>query len=458
MNGRKIIALTFGLLSSILLLAAPSSAQAAFSSGSTGADGALSPTASIVLQIPESGVFNYTTVNIPYGAIVTFSKNSANTPVTILATGDVTIGGTIDVSGSIGTQLIPGKGGPGGFEGGRGGALGSASGRGQGIGGGEPGTSDGTANGYAGGGGGGSFWIAGNAGSTNNTSFPGGAGGSTYGNLTLLPLLGGSGGGAGGSNISYVGPAGGGGGGAILIASSGTINVAGQIFAKGGNGTSSYIMYGGGGSGGAIRLIANTISGNGTISAVGGYASGSAGKGGDGRVRLETFTMTRTATTTPVYSFALPTSVTPPNMPVLSITKVGGIAVPAVPSGTYGSLDVTLPFNTVNPVSIEISGANIPVGTTVTAVVAPEVGAVTTATGTLSGTDAASTAAVQLTLSKAYPSIISISTTFVLTASNGAPFYVNGEKVERVRVSSVMGGGSSVIYITESGKEIPAGV
>ncbi len=468
MNGKKIIVLTFGFLLSALLAVAPSTAQAAFSSGSTGADGAFAPTANTVLQVPESGVFNFTTVNIPQNIYITFIKNSANTPVTILATGDVTIAGSIDVSGSQGASIIPGKGGPGGFDGGRGGTQGNVSGRGQGIGGGNPGTSNNSGTTYEGGGGGGGFGAAGVAGTTSNAAYPAGAGGSTYGNQSLIPLLGGSGGGAGASDITYTASSGGGGGGAILIASSGTINAAGIISANGGNGT-PYSSYwygapgsGGGGSGGSIRLMANTITGNGIISAVGGGSSGNAGasggKGGDGRIRIEAFMVSRTAGTTPAYTYAVPSFITPPSMPVLSISKVGGIAVPAVPSGTYNSLDVTLPSNTVNPVSVEISGTNIPVGTTVTVIAAPEVGAAATATAALSGTDAASTAAVQLTISKSYPSIVSVSTTFVLSASNGAPFYVNGEKVERVRVSSIMGGSSSVIYITESGKEIPAAI
>jgi hypothetical protein len=40
-------------------------------------------------------------------------------------------------------------------------------------------------------------------------------------------------------------------------------------------------------------------------------------------------------------------------------------------------------------------------------------------------------------------------------ASNPFPLYAEGEKVERVRVASVLGGPSSVFLITESGKEVP---
>ena len=106
----------------IVCLAATPLAAQTVTCGSTGADGAFNPTADTTLALPPSGVFNFTTVNISSGVIVTFTKNVANTPATILATGDVTITGAIEVRGKNGTTSgIPGQGGPGGFDGGMGG-------------------------------------------------------------------------------------------------------------------------------------------------------------------------------------------------------------------------------------------------------------------------------------------------------------------------------------------------
>ena len=109
----------------------------AFNSGSTGADGAFNPTVSQTVPVPPSGIFNYTSVSIPAGVVITFQKNTTNTPVVILAAGDVTVAGSIDVRGTpsadVGASGVgaaqgvqgddgtPGKGGPGGFDGGRGG-------------------------------------------------------------------------------------------------------------------------------------------------------------------------------------------------------------------------------------------------------------------------------------------------------------------------------------------------
>ena len=50
----------------------------AFESGSTGADGAFSPTADTGLAFPASGILNLTTLNIPSGVTVNVGPNPTN--------------------------------------------------------------------------------------------------------------------------------------------------------------------------------------------------------------------------------------------------------------------------------------------------------------------------------------------------------------------------------------------
>src|SRR6266852_4459808 len=220
----------------------------AFNSPSTGADGPFNPTVNTTVALPPSGIFNYTSVNIPVGVTVKFLKNTTNTPIVILATGDVAIAGTLDVNGTasadvgaagdgaLGDDGNPGVGGPGGFDGGRGGPAGASNvgGNGLGPGGGTGGFTVATSNcGIAvWGGSGGGFVVAGGTISTCGGAFP--AAGLAYGSSQLLPLIGGSGGGGGAGGTAIPGSGGGGGGGAILIAASGTVNVAGSILANGG--------------------------------------------------------------------------------------------------------------------------------------------------------------------------------------------------------------------------------
>lgn len=422
-------------LISILILALGETASATFDSGSTGADGAFNPTANIQVVLPPDGVLNYTTINIPSGVSVTFQKNDDNTPVYMLATGDVTIAGTINVTAGNGTSTVPGQGGPGGYKGGFAATVfNTPGGKGLGPGGGNPGLTQNRC------GGGGGFATAG------ETKCSGATGGATYGNERLLPLIGGSGGGGG---SDYSGRNAGGGGGAIMIASSATITVSGAIYANGGSGNYVSSYAGGAGSGGAIKLVANVISGEGNIHALGYTTTLSMGSGGNGRIRIETFSMQRQSSTSPSYSLGQPSSIFIPDPPSLSITSVGGSPVPANAVALYNQPDISLPDTTTNPVPVDVSATNIPVGTTVKVWVIPQYGSSSNTSITLTGNDASSSGTANVNLSTSYSNILMAESTFTIMA-----FYWDGEEIEKVRLATQQGDSLKVVYLTKSGKEI----
>src|SRR5262249_8540292 len=119
-----------------------------FNSGSTGAMGAFTMSENQTLNVPPDGVFHYTTITIS-GGVLSFNRNAANTPVYLLARGDVMINGWISVSGSsaMHSAQFYGVGGPGGFDGGMagtGGTAPTAGGDGKGPGGGSHGVVGGT--------------------------------------------------------------------------------------------------------------------------------------------------------------------------------------------------------------------------------------------------------------------------------------------------------------------------
>ena len=468
----------FGALALASCALATAAEAQTFNSGSTGALGALSVTSgTVTLTTPPDGVFNYTTINVS-NATLRFTRNTANTPITLLASGNVTItNGIIDVSGANGgsagfgqTFVAPngGPGGPGGFDGGAGatGIVSTTGGNGLGPGGGG-GSVVTTGAGNQAGAGGGGFDIAGTAG------LPGGAGtagaaGVAYGAPTLLPLIGGSGGGGGGAIFGNTGGGGGGGGGSIIIASSGTITLTGggaRIIAQGGVAASSFgnggAASGGGGSGGAVRLVATAITGSsGQILVAGGSASGIAngGSGSAGRIRIEAFTNTLGAGFGSVPASAVssgqPTTVVLTNTPTLRIASIAGVAAPASPTGSFSAPDVTLPAGTTNPVTVAIAAANVPLGTIVTLTVSGVNDGSATGSAALSGTVASSSASASVTIPTAQPSVISASATFVLADLGGGPVYADGEPVERVRVSAAASGVSRLSYITRSGREV----
>jgi len=291
-------------------------------------------------------VFKYTSVNVAAGATVTFKNHPSRAPVVWLVNGNVTIAGTVSVNGQDGvTAPAPrlAEPGPGGF---RGGATWSSSGvtrgSGFGIGGGKGGVP------------GVSYASSGSYGTQAASSNPG----PTFGNTSLIPLIGGAGGGGDDAPGTTNEPGGGAGGGAILIASTTNIQVTGQLTANGGDGTWSGSRESGAGSGGGIRLVCDSLTGAGSMGAVGGYY----GQGtGNGRIRLERVNNSNTISIQPapsVVDLAGGTSaiIWPPvGAPEAKVVSLGGAAVPSDPRASFGTAgaDVAIPAATTTPAVIE---------------------------------------------------------------------------------------------------------
>lgn len=287
----------------------------AFNSGSDGSDGALNITTNTTLPVPPDGIFNFTTVTIAAGALLDFTPNPLNTPVYILATGDITLQGGIVVSApDVTNTLVGGKPGPGGFPGGVPSFAGNLPGDGSGPGAGGGGLGTGFTADSPGSGG---YGKAGEGGTTTLH-------GSPYGSPLLIPLLGGSGGG-GGPNRG-----GGGGGGAILLASNTQVQFqssfptgGGAIVARGSRGEGGPIGVLGNGSGGAIRIVAPIVAGDGTLFVNSGCSCPT--NSGHGRVRIDTLDSSQLS--------QLAISPSPVDNPTLrSVGKLMVVFPPVVPS------------------------------------------------------------------------------------------------------------------------------
>lgn len=248
---------------------------------SDGSDGAFNPTTSQTINLDSvapDGVFNFTTINIPTGVEIKFTRNTLNTSVFFGATGDVTINGRINVSAGN----FNGIAGPGGGDGGATGLTGS-----QGTGP-SPGMGGPSSGGRGNSGGGGGMATEGLTATQSSGANPA-IGGSAIVRPDLTSGVsggGGSGGGGGGSGLFFGvkmgGGVGGGAGGGLQIASQGNISIGGELLAIGGHAgwafanVGSYGGAGGGGSGGNIELFANTITLEGTalVDALGGAGGG----------------------------------------------------------------------------------------------------------------------------------------------------------------------------------------
>lgn len=463
----------------LLLLSFSVSPAFGFNSGSTGADGALTPNVDTEVQLPASGILNYTTINIPSGVTVRFRRNGLNSPVTLLVSGDATIAGAINISGAkaadsygagsgnVADDGLPGVGGPGGFAGGRGGAA-------------DPSTALGSPrtgqSGIGPGGGRASISNLDNAGCYGGSASFGTEGaapngcGSTrappYATAELLPIVGGSGGAGGNGSVSTGGTGGGGGGGALLLAVSGTLTVTGSILANGGAGGDLGANYnatgvgtvGGGGSGGAIRLVATTLTGNGPISAIGAGTGlhpniGNQGTSGVGRIRLEAEIFSRTAVTTPPYTTSAPRALGLTDVPTIRIASVAGISAPAQPTG---SADIVLPTNAPATVPVVIETANVPLGTTVNIVTTPPSGSPSTTVSTaLAGTVALASASANINLVDG-PSVLLATVSFSVAGAEQQTLsqFTDGEPVVSVELAAGTDGGGSTILVTQSGRRV----
>jgi len=315
--------------------------QFTFSSGSDMSYGAINITSNTTLAVTTNGIFNCTTITVVSNYTLTFSNNLLNTPVYLLATGDVIINGTINVRGATGSVTFGGAGGPGGFAGGNPGMLGLPSGDGYGPGAGRRGT---TSNSN-------STNDAGHA-SYGTASFQITAGnGLPYGSPLLIPLVGGSG---GGGRTSLGGN---GGGGAILIASSSSITIRGAVVAKAVTITS---RLEGAGSGGAIRILAPVISGNGALD-----VSGESDYSAAGRIRVDCMDrrfLALSSSPNSVASIGANMITFLPTPPRLDITQAAGNNIPV---GTNTPVFFLLPqgSSTNQTVTVRASnfGANVPI-------------------------------------------------------------------------------------------------
>ncbi len=336
-------------LTLLILVAASRLSAAAFDSGSTGVDGALVVLSNRTLNLPADGIFNFTSVTVASNAVLTFTRNLLNTPVYLLATGDVIINGSIDASApSRPKSGVAGSlGGPGGFNGGDGGfAPNNIAGDGLG-----PGAGVGSA-------GLGKF-------------------GTNYANSLLTPLIGGSGG-AGRNGSPGVG--GSGGGGAIVIASSTRVMISGAVYARGGDFIPSDLDASvfGAGSGGAIRIVAPLVSGNGVLDCLGGIFLNYVAdirRGNAGRVRIDCLDrqafrgLTYQGVTTVsrgAQMFVLPTP-----LPRLDIVEAAGRAIP---EGTGSLVSVELPVGSSTNQVIRIQARNFTNDVPIAVAITPENG------------------------------------------------------------------------------------
>ena len=185
---------------------------------------------------PDIAVFTFGSIHVPNGITIDLSGSR---PVALLSKSTLVMNGTVNLNLT------------GGYAGGNAAFSPTFTGTpGLGPGGGLPAVD--TQGQSVGGGGAGFGGAGGNAGSNDQSRWPGGSGGAASGNL-LVTLEGGSGGGGGSNGSQHTG---GTGGGAMELGAIDAVTMAGQITANGNPGNSS---FGGAGSGGGVLMHGSAL-------------------------------------------------------------------------------------------------------------------------------------------------------------------------------------------------------
>ncbi len=291
-------------------------------------------------------VFKYSSVNVGPGATVTFKNHPSHAPVVWLVGGDIVISGTVSVDGrgyNTSNPLSPNEPGPGGFRGGAISPLSTGKG-GYGPDGGRPIDNFGGENSY-----GGNYGVS-------------------YGNPDLAPLIGGSG--ASGIPGGYLGRgAGASGAGALLIATSKSVLIEGQIRALGGYTIDSRGALGAQvskGGDGAIRIVGDTIQGGGQINA------------GSGRIRTEANSLSARLTLTP-NTIGVPPGLNPQIWPIESAPRafIRSVHTAPVPNNPLAGVETATDLNiqTNGALKVTIETRNFPPNGAVTLRVIPKYGA-----------------------------------------------------------------------------------
>jgi hypothetical protein len=221
-----------------------------------------------------------------------------------------------------------------------------------------------------------------------------------------------------------------------------------------------------------VRVIATEIDGGFQISAVGGNpgAFGPAftnRRGHDGIIRLETFKLSagfsqlngRVFSSLPGLVFADGTG-----LGTVRISQVGGATVPVDAGSNTALPDVIIPSGVSNPVTVQVTATNVTPGqpATIRLNFQGAGGQVIEATTTpLSGTNEMSTATASITMPAGSGTMTAVLTTPISSRGNGAiqiadgaegRILIDGEPAVSVERETVLGGATTVTYVTESGK------
>lgn len=215
----------------------------------------------------------------------------------------------------------------------------------------------------------------------------------------------------------------------------------------------------GGGSGGVVRLMANSLNIAGNIVARG------AGlfdfNGFHGVIRLEAPNITQISFTgvavPPAVLSTISSGIVPTALPSLTIFSVGGSPVPTYSGSRFDTIDLLLPNQLADPINVVVRGNNIPVGTEV------RVGFVsgsqngTSAPCNLAGTEASSQCTATISnLNRTGVTYLLATATFTPPAPLAKNNPKGKDQIAKIRLESVLGAKPKYVFLRGDNSVIEA--
>jgi hypothetical protein len=150
-----------------------------------------------------------------------------------------------------------------------------------------------------------------------------------------------------------------------------------------------------------------------------------------------------------------PTVVPDNNTPSLNIVSIGGYPI-SYTAGRPDSIDLILPSQIIDPINVVVHAKNVPIGTQVNLSISGSSN-VTFTPGTLSGSQAASSATVAVSgLNRIGASFLLASVEFALP-QNVASFNSKGiDQIANVRISAKPGTQPKLAFLRSNGSEVEA--
>jgi len=195
------------------------------------------------------------------------------------------------------------------------------------------------------------------------------------------------------------------------------------------------------GGDGAIRIVSNSLTVSGNLAAA--------------IVRLEapTNSLSYSGTgTAPVLATINPL-IFPTKPPSLTIVSIGGYPVPSYSGSRFDTIDLLLPSQLPDPISVVVQATNVPLNSSIS--IAFGNSSATSTTATLSGTQTLQTATLYVSgLSRTAVSYLYVSTTFSASLISTNLKKDNPERLATVEMRAAPGQAARYRFLRDDGSEI----